>query len=155
MPPATIEPDVRGTRRTTTADSEYAEWDYAGYYVADFESSINRELDRLASLPANWDREGAPRINPAIIQAAREFIARLPSGIASIPAVVPSAAGNLQFEWNAGRRSLELEIESPSTIHYLKWDPNAGVEEEDTFAIRDTDPAEYLIAWFMRGVDYV
>ena len=118
----------------------------------EFRVSIEQDLDRLASLPANWDREGAPRIDPAIIRAARHFIARLPPNVAPIPAVVPSAAGNLQFEWNAGRRSLELEIENPSTIHYLKWDPNEKVEEEDVFNIEDTDRTVRLIQWFVRGL---
>ena len=58
---------------------------------------------------------------------------------------------NLQFEWSAGRRSLELEIESPATIHYLKWDPNEKVEEEDVFNIGDTDRTVRLIQWFAKG----
>ncbi len=116
-----------------------------------FHDAIERELDRLASLPVNWDHEGAPQIDRAIIQSARNFIARLPSNAAPIAAVVPSATGNLQFEWNAGRRSLELEIESPSTIHYLKWDPDAAVEEEDVFSIEDIGFAVRLMDWFSRG----
>jgi hypothetical protein len=151
MAPATIEPDVRRMKRTTTVGNEYADWKVTGFYVADFEATINQELDRLASLPANWDHEGAPRIDPVIIQAARQFISQLPQDIAPLPAVVPSAAGNLQFEWNAGRRSLELEIEKPSVVHYLKWDPSEGVEEEDTFEINATDRAVFLIQWFIKG----
>ena len=92
------------------------------------------------------------RAHPAIIRAARHCIARLPSNIVPIPAVVPSAAGNLQFEWSAGRRSLELEIENPATIHYLKWDPSEEVEEEDIFSIEDTDRMVDLIQWFVGGV---
>jgi hypothetical protein len=116
-----------------------------------FRAHIDQELDRLASLPANWDHEGAPQIDPAIIRAARIFIARLPPGVAPIPAAVPSAAGTLQFEWTAGSRSLELEIENPSMIHYLKWDANEKVEEEDVFSIGDTDRTLHLIQWFVRG----
>ena len=117
----------------------------------EFRIRIEQELDRLASLPATWDREGAPRIDPAIIRAARHCIARLPPNIAPIPAVVPAAAGNLQLEWSAGRRSLELEIENPSKIHYLKWDPNEGIEEEDVFDSEDADRTVDLIQWFVKG----
>jgi len=137
------------------AQRGWADWVLAGYYVPDFESRVNEELDRLGSLPPNWDCEGAPRLDPAIIEAAREFISRLPEDIATIPAVVPSAAGTLQFEWDAGPRSLELEIETPSTIHYLKWHPEEGVEEEDVFDITDIDRAVLLIQWFMRGAAHV
>ena len=116
-----------------------------------FLGRIEQELDRLASLPANWDHEGAPRIDPGIIRAARRFAASLPQDIAPVPAVVPSTAGNLQFEWNAGRRSLELEFESPTTVHYLKWDPTLGVEEEAAFDIGETTRAVRLIRWFVEG----
>jgi hypothetical protein len=149
MPPTTLDFDER---ETMYSQRDYDKWFHAGYYAPEFDSRVNQELDRLASLPPNWDREGAPRIAPSIIEAARAFISCLPEDIATIPAVVPSAAGNLQFEWTAGRRSLELEIETPATIHYLKWDPEEGMEEEDVFDIRDTDRAEFLIQWFMRGV---
>ncbi len=115
----------------------------------EFRAGIEQELDRLALLPANWDHEGALRIDAAIIRAARLYIGRLPPNIAPIPAVVPSAAGNLQFQWSTGRRSLELEIENPSTIHYFKWDPNEEVEEEDIFSIEDTDRTVRLIQWFV------
>jgi hypothetical protein len=151
MPPATIELDVHTTRQTSTATSEYADWDYSGYYTEDFEASINRELDRLAGLPKNWDSEGAPKIDPAIISAARTFVGRLPANIAKVPAVVPIADGSLQFEWNAGSRSLELEIADPKTIHYLKWFPEEGIEEESHFPIDDVDLAVSMIRWFMKG----
>ena len=123
--------------------------------ATDFERDVNGKLDRLAALPANWDAEGAPPINPKIIQAAREFVARLPADIALVPAVVPSAEGTLQFEWNEDRRSLELEIESPSLVHYLKWDPDRGIEEEHVFDINDTDRAVFLIHWFTQGAAHV
>ena len=123
----------------------------AAYCAPEFKTVINQELDRLASLPPNWDAEGAPRIDAEIIRAAREFASMLPENIASTPAVVPSAAGNLQFEWDDGTRSLELEVETTSTIHYLKWHPEEGIEEEDFFDIHDVDRAVSLIRWFMRG----
>lgn len=143
------------TPRTDAGFDNRDQWIRTGYFAPDFEDRVNRELDRLAALEPNWDGEGAPRIDPGIIQAAREFISRLPKHLISIPAVVPSAAGNLQFEWNAGERSLELEIEAPSVIHYLKWDPREKVEEEDVFDIRNIDRAVFLIHWFTRGTTYV
>ena len=77
---------------------------------------------------------------------------RLPKSIARLPAVVPMAKGNLQFEWHEGPRSLELEIESPDQIHYLKWYPEEGIEEEGFLSIRDITSAEILIRWFMGSV---
>jgi len=129
----------------------YDVWTHAEYWAPDFEPAINRELDDLASLAPNWDGEGAPRIDPQIIRAARDFVSSLPKNIANTPAVVPSSAGNLQFEWNQEPRSLELEIETTSTIHYLKWHPEERIEEEGVFGIDDVDRAVSLIRWFMKG----
>ena len=116
---------------------------------------VDRELDRMACLPANWDAEGSVPIDPAIIQAARDFIARLPDNLANAPAVVPRSGGNLQFEWSDGLRSLELEIETPQTIHYLKWSPAEAIEEEGLFPIDDIGRAVLLIDWIAKGLTRV
>ncbi len=149
MAPTTLDHDQRST--STDAD-DYGNWILQEYQSPDFVSAINCELDRLSLLPPNWDAEGAPPINQDIVEAARSFIARLPKNIGTTPAVVPSAAGNLQFEWNDGPRSLELEVETTSVIHYLKWHPEDGIEEEGFFDIDDADRAVSLIRWFMGAV---
>lgn len=149
MAPITLDPQET---RTDAGGREYDQWKPAAYYAPEFQAVVNRELDRLATLQPNWDAEGAPPIDSRIIQAARDFISSLPENIVSTPAVVPSAAGNLQFEWRDGPRSLELEVETTSTIHYLKWHPEEGTEEEGFFDIHDVDRAVSLIRWFMRGV---
>lgn len=116
-----------------------------------FRQRIQDQLDRLATLPTNWDGEGAPCISPDAIQAARNLVAKLPENIATSPAVVPMASGHLQFEWNEGSRSLELEFESPTLIRFLRWDPDNGIEDEDSFAASDVRRAEALIRWFLGG----
>jgi hypothetical protein len=113
--------------------------------------TIDESLDRLAALEPNWDAQGARAIDPVIVEAARRFVHHLSADLIGTPAVVPMAKGNLQFEWHEGSRSLELEIESRDTIHFLQWDPDQGVEEEGFFACDDTVRAISLIRWFMRG----
>jgi hypothetical protein len=127
----------------------------ASSHEAGAESVVDRELDRLASLAPNWDYEGAKAIDQAIIDAARSLMAELSPNLARLPKVVPMAKGNLQFEWHQGERSLELEIEDPATIHYLKWHPEEGIEEEGTFPLSEASLAVELIRWFMRGVTNV
>ena len=67
------------------------------------------------------------------------------------PDVVPMRKGNLQFEWHNGSKTLELEIEDPRTIHYLKWHPEAGVEQEDVCGLSDINAVARLIEWFAKG----
>ena len=138
----------------STADrpsSFSVEWIRVERFVPDFRRRIQEQLDRLSALPANWDGEGAPCISRETIQAARDLVASLPENIAAAPVVVPMASGHLQFEWNEGSRSLELEFESPTLIRFLRWDPDNGIEDEDSFAASDVRRAEALIRWFLGG----
>ena len=59
--------------------------------------------------------------------------------------------GRLQFEWHRGNRSLELEFESPTLIHFLKYDPDHDVEEEDVFSVEHTTRLMELLRWFGAG----
>lgn len=149
MAPLTLNPEEVSTDVT---GNEYDRWEPAAYYAPEFRAVVKQELDRLASLEANWDAEGAEPIDPQVIQAARQLAEDLPENLVGPPAVVPMATGNLQFEWNDGPRSLELEIESPTTIHYLKWHPEENIEEEGFFDIDDINRAVLLIRWFTRSV---
>lgn len=126
-------------------------WLPVGHYDPDFTKAVLDELDRLSQLPENWDSYGAPPIDQQIITAAKKFIVSLPENLASRPRVVPMSPGNLQFEWHHQGKILELEFETPTTIHFLQWQPEAEVEEEDTFSASDVDRAVDLIQWFMSG----
>lgn len=126
-------------------------WLHAGHYDPAFAIAIEAKLNELASLQPNWDGYGASVIDPAIIAAARKFVASLPENLAFRPHVVPMSTGNLQLEWHRGSRTLELEFESRQLIHFLQWHPEAGVEEEDTIRADDVDRAVELIRWFMSG----
>ncbi len=124
-------------------------------YAPGYSDQLDREFNRLAALPPNWDAQGALAIEPEIIAAARRFADRLPENLVSAPAVVPMSKGNLQFEWHDGPRSLELEIETPETIHYLKWHPEQGIEEEDVFPSTDLAKTEMLLRWFTGSLTNV
>ena len=110
-----------------------------------------QQLDELALFRPRWDGEDALVIDPAIIAAARSFLEQLPDDL-SKPLVMPCPAGTLQFEWESmpqpGQRYLELEFETPTTIHYLRQDSEGDLDEEDVFDIEDIDRAVSLIRWF-------
>jgi len=114
--------------------------------------AVQTDIDSLRELAPNWDGYGAPAIDPAVIEAAKRFIDRLPEAIAPRPRVVPMSNGTLQLEWHAGSKSLELEFESPHSIRYLQWLPDEGIESEDSFSVDDLETAIELIRWFTTGV---
>jgi hypothetical protein len=110
---------------------------------------VGTDLVRLRRLAPNWDGYGAPVIDPSIIDAARSFVAGLRTTSPIPPRVVPMSGGALQLEWHDGPRSLELEFESPDSIRYLQWDPEAQVEHEDRFPVGDRSKSAALIEWFL------
>ena len=116
--------------------------------ATDVQRAIFAEIDRLAALEPDWDGYGAPALDRDILDAAQRFAASLATNIAVQPLVVPMSSGAVQFEWHQGEKILELEVENPATIHYLKWEPAQGHEEEDVFPIGDTRKAIELVEWF-------
>lgn len=126
-------------------------WVRASIYSPQFHARIAEQLDQLAKLPENWDGEKARPISAPVLEAARAFAEMLPDDVAPVPSVVPIPSGNLQFEWHEGTCTLEMEFESPTTIRYLKWHPEAGVEEEDSFSTDDRQTATTLLRWFLRS----
>jgi len=122
------------------------------YYDSGFKGFCHQKLGDLEKLRAGWDYEGAPPIKPEIIAAVRNFVDVLPQHVATRPMVVPLSTGNVQLEWHHGRQALELEFESPAEVHYLKWDPDNQIEDEDVISASDRDQLVSLIRWFMRGM---
>jgi hypothetical protein len=159
MPPTTIDLEPSSTTGTSSGYDEWvsttpdvAQHSYAALSTVDWK--VKADLRRLAGLKPNWDAEGAFPVDPQIIEAARVLVSILPTHLkarARAPAVVPMRKGNLQFEWHDGPRTLELEIESPSTIHYLKWHSEAGIEDEDICPITDAETLAALLEWFVEG----
>jgi hypothetical protein len=121
------------------------------HHDPDFVDEVHTALDSLGTLAPNWDGYGAPAIDPAVIEAAKSFITKLPEDLVSRPHVVPMSNGTLQLEWHDGPKSLELEFESPSSIRYLQWHPEQGVEGEDSFPVTNVETAVDLIRWFLTG----
>jgi len=122
------------------------------YFDPAFKECCNQKLNDLERLAEGWDYDGAPPIKPDVIQAVREFVNALPEHVATRPMVVPLSSGNVQLEWQHSGAALELEFESPSDVHYLKWDPARQIEEEQTVPASDRDQLVGLIRWFMKGM---
>jgi hypothetical protein len=138
-------------RKLTEGTAASDQWLRAGHFDPDFVAGVHADIESLRQLAANWDGYGAPRIDPAVIEAVKEFIRGLPDNLAFRPRVVPTSNGSIQLEWHDGPKSLELEFESPRLIRYLQWEPASGVEEEKSVSVKDTDTAIDLIRWFMVG----
>lgn len=58
--------------------------------------------------------------------------------------------GRLQFEWTVGSRALELEFESATQLHYLKYDTASDTEDEAVIALADASKIQELLAWLIQ-----
>lgn len=106
------------------------------------------DILRLRLLESDWDGAGAEIINVRSIERAVSFVRQMPTSHTIIPVVVPMSGGRLQLEWHTKTRSLELEFESPSQIHYLKCDEETGFDEEDVLSSpEEWNIANELVAW--------
>ena len=107
---------------------------------------IEQDLESLRALGPNWDGYHAPVIDPLTIESAKSLADKFPDDL-DRPEVVPTPVGSLQFEWHDGKRSLELEFDSPQLIHYLYWDPPDEIEE-DIILVEETESIIALIRRF-------
>lgn len=126
---------------------------------------LGPKLDDLAAFPDGWDGYGARRFTPAMVAAVRAFLTRLgeergdlllkpyTEAECLLPDVVPLSSGAIQLDWRVEDRGLELEFETPDLIHYLKWCPARGVEEEDVYLAADLGRSADLIRWVLTGHD--
>jgi hypothetical protein len=147
MSPATLE-EVDET--TAVAEPSQAKWVPQQYYDPNFKTAIIGQLEALGELSPGWDGYNALSPSVEIVHAAVMFVRSLSDHIAPRPRVVPLVSGALQLEWADGERVLELEFESPTTIHYLRWDPQATVSDETDLPVESVSQVEGLIKWFTR-----
>ncbi len=100
-------------------------------------SDTIRKICELGNLHDNWDSYGAYRINENTIERAVDFLLYIINNrnLSSInqPYVLPCPNGSIQFEWNYGRKDLEIMIpnNSQEQIVFVR-DEDSNIEEGKT-----------------------
>lgn len=104
-------------------------------------------------LEDNWDGYNAEPLDPKIIAVAREIAGVMPKVMFETAQPVPMSNGRVQFEWHEGGRSLEVEVNAPDVIVYLKCpvDADESTWEEDE-AVVNGPGMRRLFDWWMRGL---
>ena len=93
------------------------------------------ELNRVFSLPADWDSYGAVPVNQQTLAGAFIVLIDLMEGRSTLPKISASVAGGVEFEWHQPGLGLEIEVRAPSMIHaYFYDDDNPNAEWEDDVA---------------------
>ena len=108
------------------------------------------DLDRIMSLPENWDNYGSPSIPEVLYENAENFLRSLEIEDIEPPFVAPVSGGGIQFEWQNKARELEIEFVRANVFGYLKIIGDEPVDEGQ-FSVQDYNSARLLIEWFKTG----
>jgi hypothetical protein len=76
-------------------------------------------MRKLSLLRENWDTYGAPRIDPAMINAALTLLQQVMRSDTPAPSVVPTSRGGVQLEWHTKGIDMELEFLTPAHSHLM------------------------------------
>jgi hypothetical protein len=107
-------------------------------------------LNRLATLPENWDSYGSLSIAVELLSNAEDFLDALNAEDIHPPFIAPVSGGGIQFEWSNQGRDLEVEFVKPYIFGYLKVVKDQPVEEGERSA-NDYNSARQLLKWLMLG----
>lgn len=108
-------------------------------------------IDQLTKLEEGWDGRKAVPVASGVAAAAIAFVRQIPPEQLQGMQSVPFTDGRLQLEWDRGERSLEIEFSSPLEVHYLKWDPANGIEDEGKVSPIAHSSLNGLVNWFFYG----
>lgn len=113
--------------------------------------SAHAKLEEFKALEKNWDSYGGLPIDSAIIKAAHEWLDNMPVDI-DFSHIGPCCDGTVGLEWDTGGRRLELEIETPDTMAFVKLDDADGDDDDDAYPLVDFTRSIELIRWVLAGL---
>src|SRR5258708_2281959 len=115
--------------------------------------ALHEQLDRIASLPANWDGRRSARPNEAAVENARQLLESAYRQIARImawqsPYVSSSEEGEIVLEWWNGIRKLTIYVGPEQSTYIKSWGPHLVDEMED--GVLPADWISRLWMWLFK-----
>jgi hypothetical protein len=107
-----------------------------------------KRLNKVLSLPENWDGYGSRPPTQAAANTAMDLIISINIDDLVPLRVVPVSGGGIQLEWETSTRALELEILDGGTIEYLKTEDGTPVDEGHMHRIDQVRP---LLSWLISS----
>ena len=112
---------IRLLRDHREEESPEADW---------FEHALE-QFRAIVGLAPGWDSNSAAPPDPKLVQVAVALLYRLAKSCrVAKPYINPTRRGGIQFEWEAGSRSLEVEVVREDCAAYFFQDETARIEEE-------------------------
>jgi len=106
--------------------------------IPEYARSTLMEIGWLGELEEDWDSYGARPIEPRCALTAAQLILGLLGSDDPEPAVVPTTAGGIQFEWHRRGASLEIEVAALARVNVFFEDH--ALDDHQEFVLTG-DPA--------------
>jgi hypothetical protein len=103
------------TKSASRQSTEICFWD-ADSWLTDVLQNL-RDLERLTT---NWDSYGSAPPQLQALQAARQFLASVPTTRLPAPSVSAIAGGGVGFHWKVGGKDLEIEFLPDGNKEFLR-----------------------------------
>ena len=95
-------------------------------------ASVTERLNKLLSLPKNWDSYGAQPITRDAVDRVVAVLDSLASSSTPTPSVGPTPEGGVQIEWHERGIDLELRSDSDGRLYafFQNADPDLTWDDE-------------------------
>jgi len=123
----TCQPAIQIIERTTTlADFLDLSGDTAGWVI-----EAVKKLESLGRFRANWDSYGGLPLTPRVKSFTIQVLGWLRKSELPVPAVVLGSAGNVQLEWRANGKELDVELRDDNSIEYVRASADGSIEDAE------------------------
>jgi hypothetical protein len=114
---------------------------------------LHWQIDRLASLPRDWDGYGSAKPDAYAVERARQFLEDAFRDTSTTvgwqtPFINASEDGEIVFEWWNGVRKLTVYVGVEESKFLKSWGPNIVNDMEDGLLAQAWDPS--LWAWLFE-----
>lgn len=109
--------------------------------------TVVTKINELLQLQPNWNSYRSAPISPKSAVNSLRLFSQVMYDETPAPQMVPTAAGNVQFEWHVNNVDLEIEVSADGEVHCFFADLNTGKEEIWS------DDFNYALARLMPYVD--
>lgn len=147
-----IRPSIKG-RPTINVSMPVESKDNSSRAAKDPRLSVSHmQLDRVGSLPDNWDGNYSAKPNEQAVERARQLLEDAFRNTSAVgwqsPYISASEDGEIVFEWWNEARKLTIYVGAGQSTFLKSWGPNIVEDMEDGVLTQTWDPA--LWAWLFR-----
>jgi hypothetical protein len=122
------------------------DWDTISLVPFPWLKAILPAVEKIESLPENWDTYGSPPPSPKLTSEILRFLKDSEMDFPT-PAVVPGSGGSVQLEWYIEDRELEIEFPPTGPLEFLKTNLNTNQQEGGEFSRQDVWTLRSLLGW--------